>query len=117
MDPAPLGLGLVLVAIILYLFKEVTESRRDLAHAERRIDEFQAMFSRMRPDNEGPRTRVLSDRRQDDRAIEMKPSETAGDTTKAGEMAGSETAEGKKPAEIETAEDLPIIEDHPRSSS
>lgn len=41
MDPVPLGLALALVAIILYLFKELAEKQRELAQAEAKIEEFQ----------------------------------------------------------------------------
>jgi hypothetical protein len=45
MDPVPLGLGLALVAIILYLFKELGEKQRALTRAEAKIDEFQRLVS------------------------------------------------------------------------
>lgn len=41
MDPVPLGLGLALVAIILYLFKELGEKERALSFAHMQLAEFE----------------------------------------------------------------------------
>ncbi|MFN3868722.1 MAG: hypothetical protein ACK4MF_06615 [Hyphomicrobiaceae bacterium] len=70
MDPVPLGLALVLVAIIIYLFKELGESRRDLASAERRIEDLQRMFAEVRPDRDVTPPKAIGGRRQDGPAIE-----------------------------------------------
>ena len=70
MDPVPLGLALVLVAIIIYMFKELGESRRDLADAERRIDDLQRMFSELRPELDVSHPRAISGCRQDGLPIE-----------------------------------------------
>ena len=70
MDPVPLGLALVLVAIIVYLFKELGESRRDLASAERRIDDLQRMFAELRPELEVAQSKAIGNRGQYGIAIE-----------------------------------------------
>lgn len=70
MDPVPLGLALVLVAIIVYLFKELAEGRRELADAERRIDEMQRLFSELRPELDVARPKSLGSRIQDGDRLE-----------------------------------------------
>ena len=64
MDPVPLGLGLALVAIILYLFKELGEKQRELARAEDKIEEFQRLVS-SRSELQSERRAGLEDRRNE----------------------------------------------------
>lgn len=50
MDPVPVGLGLALIAVILYLIKEMGDRDRALASAQERLDEFQKLVAERRPE-------------------------------------------------------------------
>ena len=54
MDPVPLGLGLTLIAIILYLLSELNGAKRDLELANRELETYRrsASGARLAPSGE-----------------------------------------------------------------
>lgn len=65
MDPVPLGLGLALVAIILYLFKELGEKQRALSFAQMQLEEFERRFGAEREIPASRRAAVEDQRRHE----------------------------------------------------
>jgi hypothetical protein len=67
MDPVPLGLGLTLIAIILYLLSELSNTRRDLAKVSRDLEAHRQSPTSERLEHAGAQ-RYLIDAKPSDRS-------------------------------------------------